>query len=137
MDIIEEITVSEGSPKETQKEGEERIKNARLEVLEKVRGRARVEVISKGAIPSEVFIHSEDVMDMAYFSQRVRVRVKAIGPLRDSLGPVEVVVAVEDNPHWPFHSEEHKQRDQAALLPTPRVEGEGEEGGEGVVYLFC
>ena len=126
MDTIEDVTVSEGPPGETQKEREERVKKARLEALEKARGRARAEVISKGAVPSEVFIQSEDVVDVAYVARRVRVRVKAIGPLRDSLAPAEVVVAVEDNPHWPYHSEEDRQWDQAAQLPTPHVEGEGE-----------
>ena len=114
---------------EGQKEKDERMKKARLEVLEKARSRARSEAIRKGAVPSKVYIHSEDVVDVAYVSQKVRVKVKAIGPLRDS-SELQEVARPEDNPHWPYRSAEDRQRDEAAHLPAPQVEGEGEGEAE-------
>ena len=40
-----------------------------------------------GAIPESVYIHTEDVSDVAYVSGRVRVKVKAIGALSDAPRP--------------------------------------------------
>ena len=37
-----------------------------------------------GAIPETVYIHSEDVSDVTYVSDRARVKVKAIGALTRS-----------------------------------------------------
>ena len=104
-------------------EGEEAVKKARLAILERARQRAISEALKKGAVRSEVYIHSEDVVDVAYVGNRLRVRVKAIGPLKDSLIDQEMCAPVEDNPHWPFASAEDKERDMAAGLSTPLVEG--------------
>ena len=119
VDSIESLEVEEG-----EKEGEEeRVKKARLAVLERVRERAISEAIQKGAIRSEVYIHSEDVVDVAYVAQKVRVRVKAIGPLRDSSQQNEVYATAQDNPHWPYASAQDRERDEVAKLLPPQVEG--------------
>ena len=104
--------------------GEEAVKKARLAILERAREKAIAEAVRKGAIGSEVYVHSEDVVDVAYVSNRLRVRVKAIGPLGDgSRQGVVGTAPVEDNPHWPFVSAEDREKDIAAGLPVPRVEG--------------
>ena len=119
VDSIESLEVEEG-----EKEGEEeRVKKARLAVLERARERAISEAVQKGAIRSEVYIHSEDVVDVAYVAQKVRVRVKAIGPLRDSSQQNEVYTTAQDNPHWPYASAQDRERDEAAKLLPPKVEG--------------
>ena len=100
---------------------EETMKRARLSLLERTRERAICEAVKRGAVRSEVYIHSEDVVDVAYVANKVRVRVKAIGPLREA--SERETVAVEDNPHWPFASEEDRGKDVAAGLPSPKVEG--------------
>ena len=71
-----------------------------------------------------MYIHTEEVVDIAYVAGMVRVRVKAIGPLHDT--PVderEVESLVPDNPHWPYASIEDKESDEAAGLPPPTVNG--------------
>ena len=110
-------------------ESEEETKRARLSLLERTRERAICEVVKKGVVRSEVYIHSEDVVDIAYVANKVRVRVKAIGPLREAAERETVSGAVEDNPHWPFASEEDREKDMAAGLPTPKV--------EGTVFVSC
>ena len=103
--------------------GEAETKKARLMLLERTRERAISEVVRKGATRSEVYVHSEDVVDVAYVAGKVRVRVKAIGPLRVSSEREVVCGAVCDNPHWPFASEEDRERDLAVGLPSPNIEG--------------
>lgn len=41
-------------------------------------------MLISGAIPETVYIHSEDVSDVTYVSDRARVKVKAIGALTRS-----------------------------------------------------
>ena len=118
VDMIESLELGDGGEKE-----EERIKRARLSLLERTRERAISDVVRKGAERSKVYIHSEDVVDVAYVANKVRIRVKAIGPLREGSERESVGGAVEDNPHWPFASEEDRERDTAAGLLSPKVEG--------------
>ena len=118
MDTIESLELATGGERE-----EEKIKKARLSLLERTREKAMSEAVRKGAVRSEVYIHSEDVVDVAYVANKVRVRVKAIGPLREGLEREVVSGIVEDNPHWPFASEEDKEKDAAVGLPSPMVEG--------------
>ena len=143
VDTIESLEVEQREG-EGEKEKEERIKELRLRILERARQRAISEVVRKGAVRSEVYIHSEDVIDVAYVENRVKVRVKAIGPLRDSPSQQDALVgveaegpacdsssqqeggvssAVDDNPHWPYASGEDEERDNAAGLSAPQVEG--------------
>ena len=82
-------------------------------LLQQMRERAIIEAVMKGAVHSEVKIHSENVVQVG---SKVRVSVKAIGPLA-------VGGEAEDNPHWPFASEEDRQKDLAAGLSCPKVEG--------------
>ena len=123
VDSIESLVVGEGREGETENE---RVKRARLDVLRRARERAISEAVRKGAIPSEVYIHTEDVVDVTYVKNKLHVRVKAIGPLRDAAtsdDQVEVPPSVEDNPHWPFASADDREKDRAANLPSPNVEG--------------
>ena len=119
VDSIESLEVGEG---EKERE-EESVKKARLDILKRARERAISEAVQREAIRSEVYIHSEDVVDVAYVAQKVRVRVKAIGPLRDSSQQTEVHTAVQDNPHWPYASAQDRERDEAAKLLAPQVKG--------------
>lgn len=123
VDIIESLELEEGGEGEEGKEKEERAKKARLRILERAREQAISEAVKKGAIRSQVYIQSENVMDVAYVAKKVRVRVKAIGPLPDLTEQERVQVTVKDNPHWPYASAEDKEKDKAAKLAPPRVEG--------------
>ena len=49
-------------------------------------------------------------------------RERALGPLCDSSSQQESS-AVKDNPHWPYASAGDEQRDRAAGLTAPQVEG--------------
>ena len=122
VDIIESLELEEGGEGEEGKEKEERAKRARLSILERAREQAISEAVKKGAVRSQVYIQSENVVDVAYVAKKVRVRVKAIGPLPD-LNEQRVHVTVKDNPHWPYASAEDKEKDKAAKLTCPKVEG--------------
>lgn len=123
VDIIESLELEENGEGVEGKEREERAKKARLSILERARERAISEAVKKGAIRSQVYIQSENVVDVAYVAQKVRVRVKAIGPLPDLTDRERVHVTVKDNPHWPYSSAEDKEKDEAAKLSPPKVEG--------------
>lgn len=119
VDSIESLVVGEG--REGERESE-RVKRARLDILRRARERAISDAIKKGAVASEVYIHSEDLVDVTYVQDKLHVRVKAIGPLRDSASE-RMSFSVQDNPHWPFVSADDREKDSAANLPTPQVEG--------------
>lgn len=102
---------------------------------------------SAGANPDTVYIHSEEISDVTYMVDRVHVKVKAIGSLTTqdpavgvSRGPDKPshsgtknenvttstgteVEALEDNPLWPNSSAEDRDKDIAANLPPPQVQG--------------
>ena len=101
---------------------EERIERVKLNLLQQTRKKAISEAVRKGAVRSEVKIHSEDV---TYMANKVRVRVKAVGPLQSGSRNGTMCGTVEDNPHWPFASAEDTEKDLAAGLPSPQVEGMG------------
>ena len=121
VDTIESLVLGEGDEGESEKE---RVKKARLGILKRARERAIAEAVRKGAVRSDVYIQSENVVDVAYVKQKLRVSVKAVGPLCDSYQPEEsVYTAVPDNPHWPYASAEDEKKDNAAKLTTPQVDG--------------
>lgn len=123
VDTIESLELEKGGEGEGEKELEEKVKKARLGILERARERAISEAVKKGAIRSQVYIQSENVVDVAYVEKKLRVRVKAIGPLPDSTQQERARVTVKDNPHWPYASAEDKEKDKAAKLAAPKVEG--------------
>ena len=123
IDTIEDLREEE-SLDEDEKEREERVKKARLELVAQVRELAISEAIRKGAVPSKVYIHTEEVVDVSYVANKLRVRVKAIGLLQDSSHMCHRgLPVIEDNPHWPYASAEDRERDNAANLPAPTVTG--------------
>ena len=93
------------------------------------------------------------VTGVTYVPDALRVRVKAIGSLSkdttatslpsqlpDSNGdlkPKAVAVSGEskDNPEWPYYSKEDKARDEAAGLPSPKIDSATGENGQ--YNLYC
>ena len=111
VDAMQSVEKEEGD--------EDRTERVKLNLLQQTRKKAISEAVRKGAVRSEVKIHSEDV---TYVAHKVRVRVKAVGPLQTGSRNGSTV---EDNPHWPFASAEDREKDLAAGLPSPQAEGMG------------